>query len=414
MALVPLTPRLGATDSVITHYFALGIVGFYGLSLNFIKNSKFQFKFNHFTAPILFYTGFFLIAVASYFFAINQVESLIALAKLVLIIIHLYIIYSLELYKLISEKHLLWIITLLLFIESVFSIYPVIEIVTVTDYKLEFANDYLKGFAGNKNITAASLVMKLPFVFILYSQVKNNLLKYLLIIISILVLTNLLFLGSRASFISLFIIFTSYLSYLILTYSSKLNFDFFRKIFFLPFIIIVAYFIFNNNVATDDQGTINNRISSVALSELDESSSQRLRFYEQAIRYSIENPFMGAGIGNWKIISISLDREYITSYIVPYVLHNDFLEVLGETNFIGFLFYVMFYISILYLVFKGYRNSSDVNVKSKFLLIGLVFFSFIIDSMLNFPMYRALMQVSLLLSILFLLVSYHKAVIDNE
>lgn len=403
LALVPLTPRFDATDNVITHYLSLGLVAFFGLILVFFKNSKSKIRFSYTSAPIFFYFGFFIISLLSLFFAINQVESLIALSKIVLFLIHLYIFYSLELYKIISQKLILFLIVGLLLAESVASIYPVFEILSFTDYKLEFANDYLKGFAGNKNITAASLIMKLPFVFILYNLTQKKLLKYVLITISILVTTNLFFLGSRASFISLFIVFGGYILYLIYQNTKKFELSYLKKYIHLPIILIISYLLFSTNVATDDQGTLTNRVSSVITNDLDESSSQRLRFYKQAIVYSIENPLMGGGIGNWKIISVDLDKEYITSYIVPYVLHNDFLEILGETNLIGFIFYFSFFISLFYLCFKSYNSSDDSINKIKFLLISFAFFSYFIDSMLNFPLYRAIMQVSLLLSTFYLL-----------
>lgn len=404
LAAVPLTPRFGATDNVITHYFSLGLVAIYGLVLILISNKEFKsFKFNYFNLPGLSFLGFFLIALLSYFFAINRVESLIALSKIFIFLIHIYIFYKLKLYEVLSEKLILFSISSLLLIESIVSIYPVIEIVSVTSYKLEFANDFLKGLAGNKNITAASLVMKIPFVLLVYHQYKSRLVKFISLFILTIVIINLLFLGSRASFISLFLIFITYVLFILFKNRNELNLSFLLKHLHIPVILILSFLFFNSNVAQDDQGTIQNRVSSFVVEDLDESSLQRIRFYKQALKFSLENPLMGAGIGNWKVISVKLDKDYITSYIVPYVLHNDFLEVLGETNIIGLFFYVLFFISIFYIIKKNYFYNNNKSSDYKYVLVLLSLIAYLVDASLNFPLYRALMQISLLLTLLYVL-----------
>jgi O-antigen ligase len=275
--------------------------------------------------------------------------------------------------------------------------------VSVTSYKLEFANDFLKGLAGNKNITAASLVMKIPFVLLVYHQYKSRLVKFISLFILTIVIINLLFLGSRASFISLFLIFITYVLFILFKNRNELNLSFLLKHLHIPVILILSFLFFNSNVAQDDQGTIQNRVSSFVVEDLDESSLQRIRFYKQALKFSLENPLMGAGIGNWKVISVKLDKDYITSYIVPYVLHNDFLEVLGETNIIGLFFYVLFFISIFYIIKKNYFYNNNKSSDYKYVLVLLSLIAYLVDASLNFPLYRALMQISLLLTLLYVL-----------
>ena len=43
-----------------------------------------------------------------------------------------------------------------------------------------------------------------------------------------------------------------------------------------------------------------------------------------------QNPILGIGMGNWQLESIKADRENIQSYIIPYHVHNDFLELAAE------------------------------------------------------------------------------------
>jgi O-antigen ligase len=245
--------------------------------------------------------------------------------------------------------------------------------------------------------------MKIPFVLLVYHQYKSRLVKFISFFILTIVITNLLFLGSRASFISLFLIFTTYVLFILFKNRDELNLSFLLKHLHIPVILILSFLFFNSNVTQDDQGTIQNRVSSFVVEDLDESSLQRIRFYKQALKFSLENPLMGAGIGNWKVISVKLDKDYITSYIVPYVLHNDFLEVLGETNIIGLFFYVLFFISIFYMIKKSYFYNNTKSSDYKYVLVLLSLIAYRVDASLNFPLYRALMQISLLLTLLYVL-----------
>ncbi|MEL0302097.1 MAG: O-antigen ligase family protein, partial [Flavobacteriaceae bacterium] len=138
-----------------------------------------------------------------------------------------------------------------------------------------------------------------------------------------------------------------------------------------------------------------NRVSSI--NSEDESSSQRLRYYKQAINYSLQNPVMGAGIGNWKLKSIDEDKNNIYSYIIPYNTHNDFLEILAETNFVGFFFYLFFFISIFWILYRAYFNAKDLNLRDSTFLCFAALLVYFIDANLNFPLYRPIMQINLLI-----------------
>ena len=91
-------------------------------------------------------------------------------------------------------------------------------------------------------------------------------------------------------------------------------------------------------------------------------------------------------MGNWKIYSIDLDKSNIVSYIIPYTMHNDFLEIASELGVLGLLLF-------LYIFYLSYRNSWHLykRVKSNplVLIIPLSLLIYIIDSNINFPFTRA-------------------------
>ena len=77
---------------------------------------------------------------------------------------------------------------------------------------------------------------------------------------------------------------------------------------------------------------------------------------------------------------------------MPFVAHNDFLQILNENGLFGFLSYGLIFLFVAFIILK--------NTKSLlYIYIGLFFGVYFIDSMLNFPLVR---QVSQLHFILFL------------
>ena len=85
-------------------------------------------------------------------------------------------------------------------------------------------------------------------------------------------------------------------------------------------------------LGTQNSANINNRISTISAD--DKSVSLRLGYYKQAFNHFIKNPFIGVGLGNWKLKSIDYDNKTMTGYIVQYHAHNDFLQFLAELGII--------------------------------------------------------------------------------
>ena len=137
------------------------------------------------------------------------------------------------------------------------------------------------------------------------------------------------------------------------------------------------------------------------LSIVNESTNQRLSFYKGAISSFIDSFPFGIGIGNWKVESILYYNEFIQSYIVPYHAHNDFLEFSTELGVLGGLTYFGLFILVIFKSFTSYMKSKDF----KFLILFLSFIALFVDSSLNFPFERPLIQI-MFLSLLALNIHY--------
>lgn len=409
--IAPLTPRFGSADKTITQWITLSIAAVLGLLITFFIKSKFKFDNHYLKFPFYFYLFFILIAFTSYFFAINRVESIIALSRIMIVLSHLYVIYTLKAYKIFSLNKILLFVCSLLTIEIILSLSPLYNILRLTkDYDIGIASQFLLGIEGNKNITSASIIVKMPFLILLIERSKHLILKYFLITILFFGVLTIYFLSARATLLSLLIVFFVIIAYRYQEKKIAINLSFFKNYKYLLIVPIFSYLVFSNFIPNNSKISLNNRIESVTSYQNDNSIKQRLRYYSQAVNHSFKNPLMGVGIGNWKIIAIKLDSKNITSYVVPNVLHNDFLEILGETNILGMLSYLLFFMSLIYILIKNFNFSKDTS-----LLTFLALLAYIIDSSLNFPLYRASMQVNLLIIFLIcLIISQNNYKINDE
>jgi O-antigen ligase len=410
LIIAPLSPRLGAVDRVAADWLFYAFAGFFGIVATAFFNHKIFDKINDkkFFYPLVFHAALLLSATISIIFALNKVESLVTLIKLFIIFINLYVIYTLRVYK-INLNFILYPVLVLFTIEIVSSLYPLfIDILPVTKFEFNYTS-YLLGITANRNITAASILVKLPLIIILLKE-KSLLARLLLYVLFFLCFINILFLSSRAGIISLlFIIFSKFIFD---NFQNIKNFNL-RKILSsssLVFIFIASYLFFNSNIESGNQVSLNQRLESINLQ--DESASIRIRFYKQALTYFIQNPFTPIGLGNWKLYSIYLEKENIRSYIIPYVVHNDFLEILVETSIIGVLSYILFFISLLVLLHASYKKLTKYKKQIYLLFIALLVY--LIDSNLNFPFYRPIMQINLAVIFILILHYYKKINIYNE
>lgn len=396
LILSPLVPRFDTADVIAADYVALNIVAIFGIIVLILKGTSDLNKNIRFKLPLLIFFSFFIISSLSIFFSINKTTSFVSLIKIALILVHLYLLYALKIYKVISLNYILHLGSFLFFVEVLYSSSPLyFEILPVRKYEYNFSQ-FLTGITGNRNITAASIVLKIPLILLLIYRLKNKYLKIFLSTLIIFGIINLFFLSSRAAILSLFLTITIYISIIFFDFLKEKNFNLLiKRIFSILTPVIISYIFFNANIVKNDRSSIQSRVSSISAS--DESATQRIRFYKQALKQFINSPFKPVGLANWKLYSIKLDKENINSYVIPYVVHNDFLEILVETSFIGFLAYSGFFMVILYFLYGLYFKQKEYNDKIEILLVGLAFLCYLVDANLNFPMYRPIMQVNLLL-----------------
>ena len=262
--------------------------------------------------------------------------------------------------------------------EMIASYSAYIEISRALQYTFEW-NNFLNGNFPNRNITSAIYLVQLPFVLHVLKNTESKILKIVTSVIAFMLVYMIFMLGSRTAYVILLCLFFAYLMISIMSKDKRI------RSYFLTFVILVSssFVLSTFTLGTQSDGYAVNRIKTIDFKET--STNTRLRYYQYGIEQVLQHPLIGVGLGNWKIVSIERDKENIISYIVPYTMHNDFLEVASELGLIG----LIIFLSIFYF---GLKNTWEIynrdKVDPKFMIIPICLLIYIIDSNFNFPFTR--------------------------
>lgn len=257
-----------------------------------------------------------------------------------------------------------------------------IQITNLTQYNFSY-NVFLNGFFPNRNITAAVYLYQLPFLIYILIISKSNLVKIISGLSCFSLLYMIFLMSARTSYVILTVLLIFYLLIFIIS-ANKKTISFFG-VFSITLVLSFAFSTYSLGV--DNSAFAVNRINTIDFEE--ESSNTRLRYYQYGIEQIIKNPIFGVGLGNWKIESIERDKENIISYIIPYTMHNDFLEVGAELGVLGIVFYLSIFIFALIKLYRHFlKNKSD-----PYLMALISFFIvYLVDANINFPFIRASQQ----------------------
>jgi len=374
-------PNVGAVDRVATHWVYLNLISLFSIIYFLTTNSKKTISFVIYkNKPLLVFILFTLWATISLFYSIDLTESLISLIRLISILFAIFLL-GLHIKK---TKELKVIFSLIFFpifiIEIIMPTVKFFEIISIVEYSFKYANE-LETFTPNKNITAAIITAHMGFIFILrfyFKKLEPFFLFLILIGTGIIV-----FISARASIIGL--ILSLFLVYVLTYFKKRENITFLNKVILS---VILGFFISNLYLGNNNTAAVQNRLTSINTD--DESTSERIRYYTHGIRHILDNPIKGIGLGNWKTKSIEYDKKNIKSYVVPYHLHNDFLQFGTETGIVGMFLYAFLFLVILLINIKRIKINYFLST-SLIISITVLF----VDSNFNFPHARPIMMVLL-------------------
>ena len=354
ISLSTLLPGFGAIDNNPIRWMSLGAIAIlFILYNNFISQDKVKINFGKSVIVIL--SGIYL--VFNSLFAENLNESIISLYKLLIIVSVFYTCFIAV--RKIDDP--------LIFICQIFSISIFLES-TFTLIDFSSINDSFTGISQNRNISSSSIVFKLIFLIYLIHNSKLFSTKLVLKILEVLALFSIILLQSRLGLIS---VLTIYLLYFILMKPL-------RKNIYISLLISSLFFLYFNS--NDFQNKVEKTYSFQNLGD-DDSTNQRLSFYQTSLSLFNENPLFGNGLGSWKYKSLQNDNTENKKVLVPYYTHNDFLQTLMETGLIGLIIYLIFFLLLI-------RNIISFRDHKAYAPMIIVIVIVIYNSLINFPIHR--------------------------
>ncbi len=351
-------------------------------------------------APVLVYGLFFLIAGISFFSAFNVFEFYIGYTRLAIALIG-FVNLLLVFQK--TEKlfpYIAQVIAFIMFIQCIEAMQAFLSDIGVNGIVSAVLS--MRGNTGNKDVFAAGVLIKAPFV--LYGLYNG---KRLFRIINFVILTFVLYTlfvsNTRSVFVGLVAEVIVYFVFCIYDYAShKDGRNLVKKLgfFVLPLVIsiVLAQITIDTQRriapvtgSTGNFGTVTERISTINLS--DTGTSGRSNIWRASIALFKDHPVRGVGFGNWKISSIPYERFYNDDNAISVHSHNDFLEVLGETGIFGGVVYLLLFLVIPIVSFRNLFAKTISNDNKVILTISLIgIAAYFCDSLFNFPLERATMQ----------------------
>lgn len=411
--LVHFIPDFGGADVMgaqwlyvsIVDLLALGYILFqkirYAPAIDAVINLKFT----------LVYSLLVIWATLSLFYSLNAIETLVCLARLVstyLIFINLSILFYkqglLPLFNMVS----IFIAVVLLF-DSMYVISGFSK--NMVDMNLDQNIVSLTGKNGNKNVMAASLLIKFPFL--LFVILHNKLLgKAAGMIILFLGIMALFILNTRSTYVGLGVVFVLFaLSTYLLNKQEGIK----KIVIQLSYLILPLFFAFfaaNTMLskAVDLQGfqggygTITKRAGDITVAS---EQNSRIHLWQGAIDYATKHPILGAGYGNWKLASIPYEKEYTNDLFVPYHCHNDFIEMFADLGVIGGVAFLFIFILLGLAVLKIWKQSNDHSARLVASIALMAVACYFVDAFFNFPVERTSMQTMFAISAALLLTPLH-------
>lgn len=356
-----------------------------------------------------------LLATISMVWAVNPTETIVCLVRLATAMVSFFHLFILFYRRNDLIPWIIGIVSFFLFVQAAISLLYFFK----GSGELTFSELVLtmRLNAGNKNIYAAAMVVKIPFVLmgIFY---YTNVWRIWYALVFFLAATTIFLLNSRTALVAIIGSVLAYLLISVITYfKEKLVTALGVRI--LLGIVLISISVISSRVATNyaqytyndsnasngGYGTVEKRLEDIIDTEQG-STQARFILWKAAWEHARKFPMSGSGFGNWKLASIPYSREHNDGLIVPIHAHNDFLEYFAELGFAGGILYASLFLFFIYYGATAFFRQKDplVGFFSFFSTVAVI--AFATDSALNFPKEEPMNQLLLAVAGMGVLLSY--------
>ena len=172
-------PNLSAVDKIAPQWLGITLLNLLTLSVFIYFRGSLKQTISKVITPYLslFYIGFIFWGGLSYFYAINSTEVLVNITRQVNVLL-MFLFMAILLFNLKNKARFIsWTISIILSIEVYAVLSEALEMINSSGV---ISSGTLKGVTANRNITAFSIAIKIPFVLYLVGLLKKTSFKILL------------------------------------------------------------------------------------------------------------------------------------------------------------------------------------------------------------------------------------------
>ncbi len=345
-----------------------GIITIYYL----IKRKFNSFLFNHYIIK-------FLLVFYLYILILSLFSSNIILSLESSLFYFRFIFFSLTIYFLLThyKKFKIYFFYILLFTILIVSTDGVVEFFLNVNFLSLFNYDiYISSASTHSRLSSlfrdewvigSYLVRLMPILIYLYLNINlgKNLKKIFFLTIFLSSLAIILS-GERAALIYLFLLFFIF-SIFYIKKIKKYKLFIFLPVLFLIFLIPLLNDKLKNRVMHGFEN----------YTSLNIENNIYLKYYDSSIKMFLDKPFFGHGPKMFRVVC----KKYIqndTNYGCSTHPHNNYVQLLGETGFIGFLFLLISFIYFTTNLFKFFLFDNQYDLK-KYLSSVVLLILFIIN-----------------------------------
>ena len=300
--LVHFIPDLGGADVMGAQWLYVSIIDLCIIGYWSFNKSKYNAAIDAVLSLkfTMVYSLLVVWALLSLFYSLNKIESLVCLARLIstyLIFINLSILY----YKK-SLSTLFNIVSIFVAVVLLFDAMYVISGFSKNMVEMNLDQNIvsLTGKNGNKNVMAASLLIKFPFLIfiILHNKILGKIAGLLILFLGIMAL---FILNTRSTYVGLAIVFVLFTIAIYLLYKHKGIKQVGIQLTYFIIPLVFAFFAANAMLSKavnlqgfqGGYGTITKRAGDINVAS---EQNSRIHLWKGAIDYAVKHPLLGAGL----------------------------------------------------------------------------------------------------------------------
>jgi O-antigen ligase len=356
------------------------------------------------------FLAYFLFAVVSLVQATNKTEGIYEVLRISLCIVYLFLM------TIVLSRDKCY---LLFSIKAVTVTALILSTITIYQYFLcAFSKSGIQALSqvcatmANKNLLSSALFLMLPFC--LYTLfVYRGLFRLLGFVSTLLSLLGILLLQTRTVWVALsiaslttiilFIYFNKKSSGSVSIVANSAN-----RLLSIVMVVIVAFVLFGClYLRSNSIESLSRRIESIFT-----DTGARVPLWTKSLNLVKDNPLLGVGAGNWKIVFPSYGIDGLPPQLFLRVQHqsphNDYIWVFSEIGIMGLLSYLFIFFFVIIYILRILKNCANNEDKLLSVLIFFGIIGYMVISFFDFPKERISHSIILLLMVAIILSIYHR------